>query len=145
MLFIPWVVPPASNSHHQDYSIFNRESQPKPLFVTITGRGDNPIYTGWYDVCSDWAPRIGAKGLSSFVIGHGVGCRCSEIPARMAMFVCHINYPSLPKSSSYTFWGGVKGAPKGLLRRCLGVQTPSHKVFGRLGLVSKRSNHALRR
>ena len=28
----------------------------------------------------------------------------------------------------------VFGAPKGLLRRCLGVQTPTHKVFGRLGI-----------
>ena len=32
--------------------------------------------------------------------------------------------PSLPKSSSHTFSGGVKGAPKGLLlRRCLGVHS----------------------
>ncbi len=28
----------------------------------------------------------------------------------------------------------VFGAPKGLLRRCLFVQTPTHKVFGRLGI-----------
>ena len=42
-----WVVPlpsPAQDSsHHQDYSIFSRGSQPKPSFVTVTGRGDNPI------------------------------------------------------------------------------------------------------
>ena len=42
--------------------------------------------------------------------------------------------PSLPKSSSHTLWGGVKGTPKGLLRRCLGVQmTSSQEVFGCLG------------
>ena len=29
----------------------------------------------------------------------------------------------------------VFGPAKGLLRRCLGVQTPTHKVFGRLGLI----------
>ena len=27
------------------------------------------------------------------------------------------------------------GTPKGLLRRCLWVQTPTHKVFGRLGIL----------
>ena len=29
-----WVCPPPSNSHHQDYFIFSRGSQPKPLFAT---------------------------------------------------------------------------------------------------------------
>ena len=29
--------PPPSNSHHQDYYIFSRESQPKPSFVTFRG------------------------------------------------------------------------------------------------------------
>ena len=32
---ITWVVPPPSNSHHQDYYIFSRGSQPKPSFATI--------------------------------------------------------------------------------------------------------------
>ena len=41
---ICWVLPPPSNSHHQDYYIFSRESQPKPSFATVTGRGDNPRY-----------------------------------------------------------------------------------------------------
>ena len=38
---IPWVVPPSQDaSHHQDYSIFSRESQPKPSFATgILGGG----------------------------------------------------------------------------------------------------------
>ena len=40
---IPWVVPPPSNSHHQDYYIFSRDPY-KPSFATITGRGDNPTY-----------------------------------------------------------------------------------------------------
>ncbi len=31
------------------------------------------------------------------------------------------------------------GPPKSLLRRCLGVQTPTHKVFGRLGLKNLAS------
>ena len=35
-----WVVPPPSNSHHQDYYIFSRGSQPKPSFATgILGGG----------------------------------------------------------------------------------------------------------
>ena len=37
--------PTQDSSHHQDYYIFSRESQPKPLFATVTGRGDNPSYT----------------------------------------------------------------------------------------------------
>ena len=36
------------------------------------------------------------------------------------------------------------GAPKGLLRRCLGVQTPTHKVFGRLGIMNHLArNHTV--
>ena len=37
-LAICWVVPLPSNSHHQDYYIFSRGSQPKPSFATVTGR-----------------------------------------------------------------------------------------------------------
>ena len=40
---IIWVVPPPSNSHHQDYHIFSRDPY-KPSFATVTGRGDNPSY-----------------------------------------------------------------------------------------------------
>ena len=45
-----WVVPPAQDaSHHQDYEPFlvgnHRESQPKPSFVTVTGRGGQPKLT----------------------------------------------------------------------------------------------------
>ena len=37
---IDWVWPLSSNSDHQDYSIFSRESRTKPLFATgILGRG----------------------------------------------------------------------------------------------------------
>ena len=37
--------PPAQDSsHHKDYCIFSRGSQPKPSFATVTGRGDNPSY-----------------------------------------------------------------------------------------------------
>ncbi len=42
---ISWVVPPPSNSHHQDYYIFSRESQPKPSFATVTGWRVDPINT----------------------------------------------------------------------------------------------------
>ena len=42
---IPWVWPPPCNSDHQDYYIFNRESQPKPSFTTVTVRGPYPKYT----------------------------------------------------------------------------------------------------
>ena len=45
---ISWVVPPPSNSHHQDYYIFNRESQPKPSFATVAGRGDNPSHSYFF-------------------------------------------------------------------------------------------------
>ena len=41
---IDWVVLSPSKSHHQEYYIFSRESQPKPSFLTVTGRGDNPKY-----------------------------------------------------------------------------------------------------
>ena len=34
-----------ANSHHQDYSIFSRESEPKPAFVTVTGWGVDLMYT----------------------------------------------------------------------------------------------------
>ena len=33
----------------------------------------------------------------------------------------------------HTFWVGVKETPKNFLRRCLGIQIPTHKVFGCLG------------
>ena len=36
MLIIIWDVPLPSNSHHQDYYIFSRESRTKPSFVTVT-------------------------------------------------------------------------------------------------------------
>ena len=38
-------LPPTQDaSHHQDYYIFSRESQPKPSFATVTGWGVDPIY-----------------------------------------------------------------------------------------------------
>ena len=51
----PWVVqytlglPPTQDaSHHQDYYIFSRESQPKPSFNTgILGGGVDPKYTSF--------------------------------------------------------------------------------------------------
>ena len=30
---------------HQDYYMFNRESQPKPSFTTVTVRGPHPRFT----------------------------------------------------------------------------------------------------
>ena len=30
--------------YHQDYYMFSRESQPKPLFATVTGKGPHPNY-----------------------------------------------------------------------------------------------------
>ena len=47
-----WVWPLPSNSDHQDDHIFSRESQPKPLFVTVTGRGAIPNLYGIYDCFS---------------------------------------------------------------------------------------------
>ena len=40
-IVICWVVPPPSNSHHQDYYIFSRDPY-KPSLATVTGTGDNP-------------------------------------------------------------------------------------------------------
>ena len=40
-----WVVPPPSNSHHQDYYLFSRGSRAKPSFATVTRRGGNPTYS----------------------------------------------------------------------------------------------------
>ena len=43
-------LPPTQDaSHHQDYYIFSRESQPKPSFATVTGwgvDGTTPISLG---------------------------------------------------------------------------------------------------
>ena len=44
---------------------------------------------------------------------------------------------SLPNSSRYLA-SRVFAPPKGLLRRCLWVQTPTHQVFGRLGYINFR-------
>ncbi len=42
---ITWMWLPHSNSDHQDYYIFSRESKPKPSFTTgILGRGAHPSY-----------------------------------------------------------------------------------------------------
>ena len=38
-------LPPTQDaSHHPDYSIFSRESQPKPSFVTLLGGGVDQSY-----------------------------------------------------------------------------------------------------
>ena len=43
LIISSWVVPPPSNSHHQDYCITFLVGDPyKPSFATVTGRGDNP-------------------------------------------------------------------------------------------------------
>ena len=43
---IGWVVPPPSNSHHQEYrNITFLVGDPyNPSFATVPGRGDNPKY-----------------------------------------------------------------------------------------------------
>ena len=46
--------PPPSNSYHKDYSIFSRESQPKPSFVTVTARGPPPRYITPYSLPKCW-------------------------------------------------------------------------------------------
>ena len=43
-----WVWPLPSNSDHQDYYSLIRESQPKPLFATVTGKGPHPNYNPSY-------------------------------------------------------------------------------------------------
>ena len=47
--YIHWIYPRTQDaSHHQDYSIFSRESRTKPLFVTVTGWGIDRIYIYTY-------------------------------------------------------------------------------------------------
>ena len=45
---ITWVVPPPSNSDHQNYYIFSRGSQSKPSFATVTVRGPHPRYYNYH-------------------------------------------------------------------------------------------------
>ena len=52
---IPWVVPLPSNSDHQGYYIFSRESQPKPSFSLKNWEGEQcnnpryPLKNGWLE------------------------------------------------------------------------------------------------
>ena len=49
--YIHWIYPRTQDaSHHQDYSIFSKESRTKPLFVTVTGWGVDRIYIYIYTV-----------------------------------------------------------------------------------------------
>ena len=52
---ISWVVPPPSNSHHQDCYVFSRGSQPKPSFATgiLGGGSSNPSYV----TLRTWLPK----------------------------------------------------------------------------------------
>ena len=63
---ILWVVPPPSNSHHQDYYIFSRGSL-QTFISTITGRGDNPRYTT-SSKTNDWSNSLFDFLLKSYSI-----------------------------------------------------------------------------
>ena len=55
---INWIYPRTSNNHHQDYSIFSRDSHPKPSFVTgILGGGVDRRY------------EVGEANFSFFFLG----------------------------------------------------------------------------
>ena len=60
---ITWVVPPPSNSHHQDYYIFSRGSQPRTSFATgILGGGTTQGITV---TCVVWVHLTCLKNLIS--------------------------------------------------------------------------------
>ena len=63
------------------------------------------------------------KGLqvSDCVGDHTTIWQLGIIATHENLFAGSFSFPSLPKSSSHTFWGGVKGTRKGFLRntRCL--------------------------
>ena len=48
-IYITWVVPLPSNSHHQDWYVFRIGDPYKPSFATGTVRGDTPIYNYIYN------------------------------------------------------------------------------------------------
>ena len=65
--FISLIYPPPTNSHHQDLSIFSRESQPKPSFVTVTGWGVDLIYISLFRIFTPPEAMISlsARGFST--------------------------------------------------------------------------------
>ncbi len=94
---ISWVVPPPSNSHHQDYYIFSRDPY-KPSLATVTGRGDNPNHipvttnrTGFkrlwvvfwaqtnceypiWQICCNWVFENTTSRTATFCISGSSGC-----------------------------------------------------------------------
>ena len=99
-IYIYWVLPPPSNSHHQDYYMFNRESQPKPSFATgILGGANHPIYI----YISNSGISFDATWIPSH---HDVGCNKifspSIKPSPLSISKRHSRcYPS--------FWGLRRG------------------------------------
>ena len=82
---IYWVWPLPSNSDHQDYYIFSRESRTKPLFATVIGKGPHPTYiliNGMY-----W----GCPKMVDFPNNHGV------FLLKMIMLGCFGGYHHLRK------------------------------------------------
>ena len=58
-LFVLWSLgcpPSQDSSHHQDYETFLVGDPYKPSFATVTGRGDNPIWSWfWFLMLFDWS------------------------------------------------------------------------------------------
>ena len=79
---ITWVVPPPSKSHHQDYYIFSRESQPKPSFPLLLGGGTTQVITEWliYHVAPSTPPRLDPCRPSA-VLQDGAAGAAPEAPA----------------------------------------------------------------
>ena len=54
--------PPSQDaSDHQDYYVFFVGGAYKPGFATVTGRGDNPLYTNQMEVHVDGSELLGKK------------------------------------------------------------------------------------
>ena len=108
---IYWFIPLPSSSHHQDYSICSRESQPKPSFATgILGGAEYPNYIE-YDKDNLSPPS-----------------RWTQIPLGfLQMFLFFVSY--LPKL-------GVKKTLQFGLRFCSNwVAQPSSVIYNPLSLA----------
>ena len=64
--------PQPSNSHHQDYSLFSRESQPKPSFMTVTGWGVDQRFNKqqWHETPTNLDKIMSKKELNRYQFRH---------------------------------------------------------------------------
>ena len=84
LVFLPtftinWVVPPPSNSDHQEYYMFSRDPY-KPSFATVTGRGDNPNHQNQPNVSKYTIHGShGKQPLSSHIYFFFTNCHLADL------------------------------------------------------------------